>query len=132
MMTPFFKETVLPTLDLEKAGKLKMLGRKDIVSITTEHPHATFLLHQWNNEYNYMLFELLWSGFPVLHNAQAWNPFGYCYKGSDLDEMGQLYDMILQYHHERLEAYKCHSRVLAWKHSPYNPEVQAEWQKLMS
>ena len=131
-MTPFFRETILPTLDLYKDGKLKLLGRRDIISILKEYPSATFLLHQWNNEYNYMLFELFWAGYPVIHNAMSWKQFGYNYAGADLDKMGSLYDHILAHHHEKLEAYKAHARVLAWKHSPYNPEIQKGWSELLS
>jgi Protein of unknown function (DUF2827) len=130
-MTPFFKESILPTLELEKDKKLFLKGRRDIISILKEFPSATFLLHQWNNEYNYMLFELFWAGYPVIHNAMSWGSFGYCYPGSDLDKMGELYDSILQTHHEKLETYKAHARALTWKHSPYNPEVQASWAKLL-
>jgi hypothetical protein len=132
MMTPLFRESILPNLDLHRAGKLKLLGRRDIISILREFPSATFLLHQWNNEYNYMLFELLWAGYPVIHNAQAWKQFGYCYKGADLDEMGKLYDKIQESHHEKLETYRAHARAVTWKHSPYNPEVQKGWADLLS
>ncbi len=130
-MTPFFKESILPTLELEKDKKIFLKGRRDIISILKEFPSATFILHQWNNEYNYMLFELFWAGYPVIHNAMSWGSFGYCYPGSDLDKMGELYDSILQTHHEKLETYKAHARALTWKHSPYNPEVQASWAKLL-
>jgi hypothetical protein len=129
--TPLFKESILPSLDLEKAGKLKMYGRKDILSILREFPSATFILHQWNNEYNYMLFELFWAGFPVLHNAQAWGSYGYCYKGSDLEAIGKLYTEVQDSHSQKQEAYRCHARVLAWKHSPYNPEIQKTWATLL-
>jgi hypothetical protein len=130
-MTPFFKESILPTLELHKAGKITLLGRSDIVSITAQYPSATFLLHQWNNEYNYMLFELLWCSFPVIHNAQSWSPYGYFYNGSDLDELGHLYDEVSARHNERLETYRSHARALAWKHSPYNPEIQKGWSDLL-
>jgi hypothetical protein len=131
-MTPFFKESILPTLDLYKDGKLKLLGRRDIISILKEYPSATFLLHQWNNEYNYMLFELFWAGYPVIHNATSWEVFGYSYTGADLKKMGHLYDQILQHHHERAETYRAHARALTWKHSPYNPEVQQGWAALLT
>lgn len=131
-MTPFFKESILPTLDLYKDGKIKLLGRRDIISILKEYPSATFILHQWNNEYNYMLFELFWAGYPVIHNAMSWESYGYCYPGSDLNKIGQLYDTIVSSHHEKLETYKAHTRALAWKHSPYNPEVQKGWAEILS
>lgn len=132
LMTPFFKESVLPTLDLYRDGKMKFLGRNSIINIMKEYPSATFILHQWNNEYNYMLFELFWAGYPVLHNAMSWSSFGYCYPGSDLNKMGQLYDDIIRHHHEKLETYKAHTRALTWKHSPYNPEVQQAWSELLA
>jgi hypothetical protein len=131
LMTPFFRDSVLPTLELHKDGKIKFFGRKDIISILKEYPSATFLLHQWNNEYNYMLFELFWAGYPVIHNAQAWGSFGYCYAGADLEKIGSLYDEITNRHTEKLETYRSHARALAWRHSPYNPEVQKAWAALL-
>lgn len=130
-MTPFFRETILPTLDLYKDKKLQLLGRRDIISILKDYPSATFMLHQWNNEYNYMLFELFWAGYPVIHNATSWSTFGYFYPGSDLDAIGTLYDTIRETHHEKLESYRAHTRALTWKHSPYNPEVQKAWATLL-
>jgi len=131
-MTPFFRETILPSLDLHKDVNLKLLRRRDIISILNEYPSATFILHQWNNEYNYMLFELFWAGYPVIHNAMSWKPFGYCYPGADLDCIGNLYDAIRTTHHEKLESYKAHTKALTWKHSPYNPEVQKAWAELLA
>lgn len=132
LMTPFFRESILPTLELHKDGKLKLLGRRDIISIMKEFPSATFILHQWNNEYNYMLFELFWAGYPAIHNAMSWGNYGYCYPGADLNKIGSLYDEILQHHSAKLETYKSHARTLAWKHSPYNPEIQKGWADLIA
>jgi hypothetical protein len=117
--TPFFKESILPTLELHKKGRIQFYGRKDIVSIMREYPSATFILHQWNNEYNYMLFELFWAGFPVIHNASSsWGCFGYSY--------------IQENHKNNVEIYKGHARQLAWRHSPYNPKVQEEWLNILT
>jgi hypothetical protein len=131
--TPFFKESILPTLELHKKGRIQFYGRKDIVSIMKEYPSATFILHQWNNEYNYMLFELFWAGFPVIHNASSsWGCFGYGYEGSDLEKVGQLYSYIQENHKNNVEIYKGHARQLAWRHSPYNPKVQEEWLNILT
>jgi hypothetical protein len=131
-MTPFFRESILPTLELHKDGKLKLMGRRDIISILKEFPSATFILHQWNNEYNYMLFELFWAGYPAIHNATSWGNYGYCYTGADLDKIGALYTQIRDHHTAKLETYKGHARTLAWKHSPYNPEIQKGWADLLA
>jgi hypothetical protein len=33
-------------------------------------------------------------------------------------------------HHERFMAYKAQGELVAWRHSLYNPEVQAAWKAL--
>lgn len=132
MQTNFFKENIYNQLDIVKAGHVKMVGRMDMVSIMKTYPNATFLCHQVNNEFNYMLLELLWCGFPVVHNANAWNEFGYFYQSSDIHAGAELVEMIRQRHHERIEVYKSHAKTLAWKHSPYNPDVHRAWFKLLN
>ena len=128
---PFFKESIMNTLDLVKDGKVVILGRKDMITVMTDYPSATFILHQWNNEYNYMTLELLWSGFPVLHNAQSWKEYGYCYDGNSLSSMVSNIILSRDRHGELLETYKSHARLLAWTHSPYNPELQKAWIELV-
>ena len=76
-----------------------------------------------------MTLELLWSGFPVLHNSRSWEAYGYFYPGSDLDAGGKLLDKIKE-HKDHLEVYKSHARALGWRHSPYNPDIQRAWSKL--
>jgi hypothetical protein len=132
MNIPFFRDSILPTLDIFKEKKVVILGRRDMHSMMTEYPSATFCLHQWNNEYNYMTLELLWGGFPVLHNAQSWASYGYSYDGNNISSLHKRLDFIRGRHSEVVETYRSHARSLAWTHSPYNPEVQKAWNELLS
>jgi hypothetical protein len=131
MSIPFFRDSILPTLDLFKDNKVVILGRRDMYTMMTEYPSATFCLHQWNNEYNYMTLELLWGGFPVLHNAQSWASYGYSYVGNSISSFHARLDLVRQRHSELLETYRSHAKALAWTHSPYNPEVQNAWNTLL-
>jgi len=131
MQVPYFKESILGQMDLFKADRIQMIGRMDMISVLKSFPSATFLCHQFNNEFNYMVMELLWAGFPVLHNSGAWREFGYAYSGSDVVEGAMLIEQVRTRHVERLEAYKGHARALAWKHSPYNPDVHRAWKNLL-
>jgi len=126
---PFFRDSILNTLDLFKDGKLIIVGRKDIITVMTEYPSATFVLNQWNNEYNYMTLELFSAGFPVVHNAQSWKEYGYSYKGNSIYDIVSKITLSRERHSELLETYKSHARLLAWTHSPYNPELQKAWIK---
>ena len=131
LQIPHFKQKIYDTLDIVKDGKVEMADRKDIITTLKTYPNATFICHQINNEFNYMVMELLWLGFPVLQNARSWDAYGYYYPGSDLEAGGELLTLIRNKHVENLEVYKAHARALAWRHSPYNSDVQKAWEKLL-
>ena len=130
-MVPHFIANIQSRLEIFKDGKVELKGRSDVVSILKEWPSATFVLHNYNNEFNYMTLELLWCGFPVLHNSPSWMEFGYGYKGADLAGGAELVEAARTRHSERMATYKAHAATLAWKYSPYNPEIHAVWGKII-
>jgi hypothetical protein len=78
-----------------------------------------------------MTLELLWSGFPVLHNSPSWLDFGYSYQDADLAAGATLVETVRKGHADRLETYRAHAATLAWRYSPYNPEIHAAWTKII-
>lgn len=127
----YFKDTILPELTIQKKGRLVLKGRQSIKDIVKEHPSAAFICHQFNNDYNYMLLELMTCNFPVLHNSVGWSSFGYTWNPDRWEESLQQLATMLCSHSENLFAYKAQARQLAWKHSPWNPILRAEWNKLL-
>jgi hypothetical protein len=130
LQTPFFKESIYDTLDIVKDNKITMCPRTDIQRTLEIYPYATFILHQINNEYNYMALELLHNSYPVIHNAKSWKEFGYYYEGSDLDSMISQFNLTKK-HRTVLETYTSHAKCLIWTHSPHNPEVQKVWNEII-
>jgi hypothetical protein len=130
-MVPHFVHNVMPLLDIFKDARVELLGRQDIISTLKAWPSATFILHNVNNEFNYMTLELLWSGFPVLHNSPSWLEYGYGYTESDLASGASLVEKIRGAHAENLETYRAHAATLAWRYSPYNPEIHAAWSNII-
>lgn len=131
LLTPFFKENIWDRLDLVKDNKITMTGRSDIQKTMELYPYATFILHQLNNEYNYMTLELLHNNYPVIHNSETWKEYGYYYKGSDLDDLGKQLELT-KHHNTNIEIYKSHAQNLIYTHSPYNPHVQKVWNEIIS
>jgi hypothetical protein len=131
LLIPFFKETIWNNLDIVKAGRVEMKGRIDILTLLKKYPSAIPICHQWNNEYNYMVLEYFWSGYPVLHNASDWSSFGYYYPNSDISAGVSMIERVRTGHRENMETYKSHARSLAWRHSPYNPDVQRAWSSVV-
>lgn len=129
LMVPHFVHNIMPYLEIYKDAKVDSTGRKDIVSTLREWPTATFVLHNYNNEFNYMTLELLWCGFPVLHNSPSWLEFGYGYRG--LKDGAALVEQARLRHSARLETYRAHAAILAWRYSPYNPVVHEAWNRLI-
>jgi hypothetical protein len=130
LLIPFFK-AIFDSLDIVKDGLVKMRGRTDILSLLTEFPSGIPICHQWNNEYNYMVLEYFATGYPVMHNASDWSSYGYYYPNSDLAAGAELIEKIRKSHAENLGVYKAHARALTWRHSPYNPDVQRNWGKIL-
>ena len=130
-VTAYFKDVIEPCLTLAKQGRLKYGGRHDMISVMTNFPHATAICHHVNNEFNYMVLEFLWAGYPVLHNADVWKDFAYHYPENDILTGAKILDKALWDHHENQETYRGHARALAWRHSPYNPDIQKAWLDLL-
>lgn len=130
-MIPFFKESIWNTLDIVKAGRVKIRPRMDILTLLKEFPSGIPICHQINNEYNYMILEYFISGYPVLHNASDWKSYGYYYKESDILGASEIIDKIRKDHSNNFYIHKSHAHALAWMHSPYNPDVQRSWNKII-
>lgn len=131
MKNAFFVETILPTLNLVKDDCIIFSGRHSTPDILRDYPHATAVCHQWNNQYNYMTLEYLVAGFPVIHNAPDWHDVGYYYKGNNVSEGAAALLRSQTYHSSTIERYRSMAKVLEWRHSPYNPEVQRAWRDLL-
>jgi len=128
---PFFMKSILSNLSLYTDGKIIFSGRNTITSIMNDNPSAIAIGHQWNNQYNYMTLEYLYSGFPIIHNSPDWSDAGYYYEGSSVDKGAIALQKALDFHEFSQETYASGSAALEWRHSPYNPEVQKAWKELL-
>ncbi len=122
---------ILPSLSLYKEKRIVLHGRKNIHTILKDHRSSCFITHQWNNDFNYMTLELLYCNYPLLHNSDGWNNFGYYYDINKWDEAIETMREALCNHKENMNIYKTHAANLIWKHSIHNPDIQAEWREFL-
>jgi Protein of unknown function (DUF2827) len=118
-------------LDIFKNDRVVYKGREDILQILKDNSSAVFILHQFNNEFNYMTLELMWRGWPVLHNTDTWKEFGYYWNDKKIDDALDLLKKVMKEHAGNEGLYASDARLLAWSYSMYNPEVQRAWQNLL-
>jgi hypothetical protein len=122
---------ILPSLSLYRDNRIILHGRKNIHTILKENRSACFITHQWNNDFNYMTLELLYCNYPILHNSDGWDQFGYYYSINKWNDAIETMHNALKNHKENLNIYKAHAANLIWKHSPHNPEIQTEWKTIL-
>jgi hypothetical protein len=117
----------LESLTLYKAGKLHLLPRADVITVSKHMNNNILLQHTVNNEYNYSFLEHMFMGFPVVHNFSVFKEYAYYYEGNNLDSAIAAVEDVIQNHVARKEMYKAQSQQLTWRFSPYNPENQKAW-----
>ena len=127
----YFRNTILPTLELHKANKLHLLPRADTRSIAKNLSSNILIQHTVNNEYNYIFFEHLMMGFPVIHNFERLKDYGYYYSGDSIKEGEDQIRKILLTHHTRTEAYKSAAAQLCWNFSISNPANVKGWMEIL-
>lgn len=125
------KNDILPSLTLYNSNRIVLHNRKNIHTILKENRSACFITHQWNNDFNYMTFELLYCNFPILHNSEGWDKFGYNYSINKWDNAIDTMYRALKDHKDNLNIYKTHAANVIWKHSIHNPEIQKEWRNYL-
>jgi len=125
------KNQLLPALTLHQQGRIRYTGRKRIHEILEEHRSACFITHQWNNDYNYMILELMYCQYPILHHSEGWKDYGYAYSIDRWDEAVDLLHTALTRHKDNLPVYKSHVAQLLQRHSIYDPEVRRRWKGIL-
>jgi hypothetical protein len=122
---------VLPSLTLYKKDRIVLHGRKNIHTILKDHRSSCFITHQWNNDFNYMTLELLYCNYPILHNSEGWDKFGYVYSINKWDEAIETMYNAFKNHKYNMNIYKTHAANLIWTHSIHNPEIQSAWRQIL-
>lgn len=132
---------MLNTLRLAKSPLFTRLvantkaGQDNIASAEPRHPFANFmgkyggivLCHQWENGLNYIYYDALYGGFPLVHNSPFLKDVGYYYEGFDIDDGARALQRAWETHDENLEEYKAKVHDFLSTVSPFNEDVIAAY-----
>ncbi len=129
---PYSLHCFLSRLEIFKRGLITLEGRLDMPTIMERYPSCIPICHNYNNEYNYMIFEYLWGGFPVIHNAGSWRSAGYYYDAESIEEGVKAVVQALQTHADNLNSFLATGKVIIERHSIWNPKVQEAWKQLLA
>lgn len=125
-------QNILPALSLYQNKRIILHPRKKIHDIISEHRSAVFITHQWNNAYNYMTLELMYCNYPILHNSNGWESYGYHYSLQKWESAIQTLHMAFTCHKDNMNAYRTHAAQLIWKHNIHHPDIQRRWREILA
>jgi hypothetical protein len=123
-------EGFVAATNLGRAGKVSAESRIAVTEILGQHAYAV-VAHQWENSLNYNYWDVLYGGFPLIHNSGAFKEVGYYYPDFDPQEGGRVLVDALLNHGTRLNEYKSRASQLLWKFSVDNPDVQRKYHDLL-
>lgn len=108
------------SLDIVRHGLSLFEGRLPMYEILPCHADA-LVCHQWENAQNYVYYEALYGGFPLIHNSDLLQDCGYRYHGFDCEEGGAALITAWKNHDDQLEAYRDRAQRYLDLLDPANP-----------
>lgn len=93
------------SLDLVRHGLATFEGRLPIATALTAHVDA-IVSHHWENGQNYLYYEALLGGYPLIHNSPFLAGCGYAYADFDCEAAGLALLRAHQIHDQSLDGYK--------------------------
>jgi hypothetical protein len=120
----------LRNLDLFKDEKLSSEGR--FVTLNFMRNYCDIAIsHQWENNLNYLYFDLAWMGWPILHNANLCKDVGYYYEGFNYDEASEKLNNIILHHNSNKDEYLKKNRLIIDNYLPTNKSLQNKYKCLI-
>jgi hypothetical protein len=124
-------ECFLPRLKIFRDGCIEFCERTDMRTAMAKYPSAIPICHNYNNEYNYMQFEFMYAGYPLIHNSPSWKHAGYYYNEETIEEGLAALLKAINNHEDNFDIYMGQAKTLMHRYSIYNPKVQEAWIKLL-
>ena len=93
------------SLDLVRHGLASFEARYPILDIMGQYADA-IVSHHWENGQNYLYYEALHGGFPLIHNSDYLDNCGYRYRSFDPEDAGLAILQALREHDRGLDDYR--------------------------
>ena len=108
-------------LNIHRHGLIQFENRAATYEVMAKIANAV-VSHQWENAQNYLYYELLWGGYPLIHNSPFVGSCGYHYSDFDCEEAGLAILQALSVHDLRLDDYRRSAQQYLHTVDPLNPD----------
>lgn len=118
------------SLDIGRQGKVFAEARHPVPATLGRHVDAV-VTHQWENSLNYLYWDVLYSGRPLIHNTPDIEGAGYRYQDFDPADGGAVLKDALEQHPHRTYQARAAELEILWQFSIDNPLVQSRYADLL-
>jgi hypothetical protein len=118
-------------LDICSDKKLTTESRYNTLSFMNNYADIA-ISHQWENNLNYLYFDLAWMGWPIVHNASLCSDVGYYYSEFNYEEGGDKIIEAIKTHNENKDKYLENNRKAIDRFLPSNKVLQNKYIKLIN
>jgi hypothetical protein len=116
---------------LSLGSKLQLFRRKEMDEILiyfNSQPHIPiFLSHQTLNELNYLYYELLYFGYPLVHNSRMLETCGYYYDENNIERCADSILQAWKHHSKHTYTYKTTANRFLEQVNPLDSDVCRLW-----
>ncbi|KVU00252.1 hypothetical protein WK60_00840 [Burkholderia ubonensis] len=109
------------SLDLVNHGRATFEPRLPIYDVLGPQADAV-VSHQWENAQNYLYYEALYGGYPLIHNSPLLDGCGYRYDGFDCEDGALALREAFHVHDLTLDSYRSNVRAFLAKLDPERKE----------
>ncbi|WP_199545270.1 DUF2827 domain-containing protein [Paraburkholderia kururiensis] len=108
------------SLDLVRQGRATFEPRLPVYEILSRQADA-IVSHHWENAQNYVYYEALHGGYPLVHNSSLLGGCGYRYADFDCMDAALALRQAFACHDETLQDYQAHARAFLATLDPLAP-----------
>jgi len=109
------------------------------ISFTSRYPVTHYLAngadvivsHQWENPLNYSYLDVMYFGFPLVHNADMIKDAGYYYSDFNVNEGYNQLKYAIEEHDNNLEEYKLRNQKVLDRYTVKNQDLLDTYEKLI-
>lgn len=111
--------TFAHSLDIVRHGLASFEGRYPFCQVVAQDVDVV-VSHHWENAQNYVYYEALYGGYPLIHNSHLIGNCGYRYHDFDCEEGGRALLRAFALHDAELENYRATARTFLRGLDPEN------------
>ena len=123
--------SIFRTFDLFNDGKISFEHMYNLYFFVTQFSDV-IVSHQLLNPLNYLYMDLVYMGYPVLHNSYMCKELGYYYEGSNIKEGSNKLNWILANHDKNINEYKDRNNDILYRYYIDNPIIIDSYNNLIN